>query len=481
MRNKINNYGKYLCCGLVLLMFASCNDWLDVEPKSQVKDKDLYSSESGFKEALAGVYSIMTQEYLYGKELTFGMLGVLAQEWDNLPTDYTADKDYKYENTKPEVRIDSVWNGLYNAVANANKLLEEIDGKKSVFSGVNYDVIKGEALALRAFLHFDLLRLFGASYAENPDKMAIHYVTAYTPETFPQRTVKEVVGKVLEDLGASLEYLKNDPIYTGKTVTETDDNGYLLHRQVHLNYYAVKGLQARVYLYKKDYANAASCASEVIESGKFEWVKQSNLTDEKMADLSFSTEHLFALNVVTLGSRAEKYFSGSNSVFAVSESTLLGYYESAQDYRYLYQFKTGTGLSNTLRYLKKYDQLEGNGTTAWPASYRNKMPLLRLSEMYYILAECRHYTSGDVLAALNEVRHHRGVADLGEADVTDFDAVLLSEFRKEIIGEGQLFFHYKRLNLPMIKGTDADVIGQGVYKLPMPKAELQNPGWVSNK
>ena len=154
MRNKINNYGKYLCCGLVLLMFASCNDWLDVEPKSQVKDKDLYSSESGFKEALAGVYSIMTQEYLYGKELTFGMLGVLAQEWDNLPTDYTDDKDYKYENTKPEVRIDSVWNGLYNAVANANKLLEEIDGKKSVFSGVNYDVIKGEALALRAFLHF---------------------------------------------------------------------------------------------------------------------------------------------------------------------------------------------------------------------------------------------------------------------------------------------------------------------------------------
>ena len=98
MRNKINNYGKYLCCGLVLLMFASCNDWLDVEPKSQVKDKDLYSSESGFKEALAGVYSIMTQEYLYGKELTFGMLGVLAQEWDNLPTDGSLPEGCIYAN-----------------------------------------------------------------------------------------------------------------------------------------------------------------------------------------------------------------------------------------------------------------------------------------------------------------------------------------------------------------------------------------------
>ena len=102
MRNRINNYGKYLCFSLVWLVFASCNDWLDVEPKSQVKDKDLFSSESGFKEALAGVYSIMTQECLYGKELTFGMLGVLAQEWDYQPTDYNDDKDYKYENTRPE-------------------------------------------------------------------------------------------------------------------------------------------------------------------------------------------------------------------------------------------------------------------------------------------------------------------------------------------------------------------------------------------
>lgn len=481
MRYRMNFYGKYLCFSLVVLMFASCNSWLDVEPKSQVKDKDLYSSESGFKEALAGVYSIMTQEYLYGKELTFGMLGVLAQEWDYEPSEYADDKLYKYESTKPEVRIDSIWCGLYNAIANANKLLEEIDAKQSKFTGVNYEVIKGEALALRAYLHFDLLRVFGASYAEKPDKMAIPYVTAYTSDVFPQRTVTEVIGKVLEDLTTASEYLKNDPMYTGKAVTETDDNGYLLNRQVHLNYYAVKGLMARVYLYKKDYTNAARCASEVVESGKFEWVEQANLTNENMADVSFSTEHLFALNVVTLGNRAEKYFSGSSSFFAMDEATLLDYYGSAQDYRYLYQFKSGTGLSSTMRYIKKYDQLEGDGTTAWPASYRNKMPLIRLSEMYYILAECRHYTSGDALGALNEVRRHRGVADLGESDVADFGATLLAEFRKEVVGEGQLFFYYKRVNAESVKRTDADMVGMGLYKLPLPKTELQNPGWVSNK
>ena len=50
---------------------------------------------------------------------------------------------------------------------------------------------------------------------------------------------------VLVDLGNAAEYLKSDPIYTGKAIAETTDNGYLMNRQVHLNYYAVKGLMAR--------------------------------------------------------------------------------------------------------------------------------------------------------------------------------------------------------------------------------------------
>lgn len=55
--------------------------------------------------------------------------------------------------------------------------------------------------------------------------------------------------------------------------------------------------------------------------------------------------------------------------------------------------------------------------------------MIRLPEMYYILAECRHHTSGDVLGALNEVRRHRGVTELSESDLVNFDALLLSEFR----------------------------------------------------
>lgn len=91
-----------------------------------------------------------------------------------------------------------MWCGLYNAIANTNKLLEEIEGKESMFTGINYDMIKGEALALRGFLHFDLLRLFGASYAENPKKAAIPYVTAYTSNIYPQDSVGGVIRRCWE-------------------------------------------------------------------------------------------------------------------------------------------------------------------------------------------------------------------------------------------------------------------------------------------
>ena len=123
----MKKFTKILLIGCLLVM-VSCNNWLDVDPKSQVKDKDLFASEMGFKEALSGVYSLMTKEGLYGKELTFGWLGVLGQEWTSVPYNYEDDQKYDFENAASEVRIDSVWTGLYNAIANANKLLKELEG-----------------------------------------------------------------------------------------------------------------------------------------------------------------------------------------------------------------------------------------------------------------------------------------------------------------------------------------------------------------
>ena len=221
----------------------------------------------------------MVSSATYAKEMTFGAMGVLAHEWVNYPSASYGDMpEYDYSGTVPTNITAAIWQNNYNAIANANNLLAHIDDNPSLFSRDNHDVIKGEALALRAFLHFDLLRCFGVSFAVNPDQPAIPYVTALTYHVFPQLTVREVAEAIGKDLDAAEALLKNsDPIVTGRTITESVDNGYLANRQLHLNYYAVKALQARLYMWTGDYQKAYDAACEVIDSKKFTWAKVTNL------------------------------------------------------------------------------------------------------------------------------------------------------------------------------------------------------------
>ncbi len=461
---------RHLYKGLLLVSMCvsltACNDWLDVQPKSQVEDTELFESESGFKEALAGVYSSMVSDDTYTKELMFGTIGILGQEWTDYSSTYTDLADYDYTTSTSESIIDGIWTTSYNSIANVNNLLEYIDDKKNLFSNDNYYIIKGEALALRAFLHFDLLRCFGVSYAVNSSMPSIPYCTTLTYSVYPQLTVKAVAESVEADLLEAEELLKVDPILTGEEITELDDNGYLMNRQVHLNYYAVKGLEARLYMWMQEYDKAAACAEVVIDSDVFEW---SDGDDMRLGyDYCFAPEQLFALNNVNLSTLFESYFTEDNSsAFSLNATNLLEYYDSnTDDYRYVYLFESGTtGDYVDYRYLLKYDD-----TTSDDDYYANKMPLIRLSEMYLILSECDYRNGGDGLDALNELRVARNVGELTTAP-SDYYTELVREYRREFIGEGQLFFLYKRLNRSSVIGSDADMVSEKAYTFPLPQSE----------
>lgn len=459
---------KGICAALLLAGATSCNDWLDVQPASQVEDTELFNSESGFKEALSGVYSSMVSDNTYTKELLFGMVGILGQEWDNYPSTYQDIVDYNYSTTTPTAMIAAIWSTSYNGIANVNNILQHIDDKRNLFSYDNYQIIKGEALALRAFLHFDLLRCFGVSYAQNPQMPSIPYCTELTYRVSPQLTVSEVAEHIEDDLLEAEELLKADPIYTGETITELIDNGYLMNRQVHLNYYAVKGLQARLYMWMQRYGDARRCAQEVIDSDIFPWTNAQSMQNGE--DYTCASEHLFGLNNVNLSTLADNYFNeeyNSASFSLVLSSLLSSYDNDTDDYRYLSWFQAGTGELVDNRYLTKY--YESSSTDSY---YQNKMPLIKISEMYLIVSECDYRETGNGLDALNELRLARN-ANTYETQPTDYYAELIREYRREFIGEGQLFFLYKRLNRPSIIGSDADAIGEKVYTFPLPLSETE--------
>ena len=165
-----------------------------------------------------------------------------------------------------------------------------------------------------------------------------------------------------------------------------------------------------------------------------------------------------------------------DSLFSMSYSGLLQLFENnTDDYRYLYLFSSGTGANLDKRYLAKY-----NTSTADDSYYRNKMVMIKLSEMYYILAECENHGGRSTMSSFNAVRKARGL-NLLTRDPSDFRSVMTADFRKEFIGEGQLFFYFKRMNVKNIPGSDKNLVEMRAYTFPIPDAEVDAANRENNR
>ena len=94
--NKIFKLTLFGAVGLTLL--ASCDDFLDVRPKSEKVENDQFSSAKGFEDAINGVYGSLQQTPLYGMDLLWGVNEVLSQDLQCTSGTMTAMATYDYSN-----------------------------------------------------------------------------------------------------------------------------------------------------------------------------------------------------------------------------------------------------------------------------------------------------------------------------------------------------------------------------------------------
>lgn len=105
--------------------------------------------------------------------------------------------------------------------------------------------------------------------------------------------------------------------------------------------------------------------------------------------------------------------------------------------------------------------------------------MIRKPEMYYYAAECynRLNEPKKAIQLLNEVRLARGLDikdNLPETLTKDaIEQEITKEWRKEYIGEGQMFYYYKRLGL-IIPNATAE--GDKAFILPLPRTEVDLGG-----
>ncbi len=481
------------------LGMSGCSDWLDVLPKTSVPETDLFEDEFGFKDALTGFYLKMGTTALYGKEMTFGYMDMLAGRYNHAPNMYDWETVYNYDGTYKSTK-NAFYTDLYNIIANINNFLFYLDANREVVkTPLYYETMKGEALGLRAFLHFDLLRMFGPVYAESPDGMSIPYRKSLDNIATSVLKASEVVENCLSDLHMADSLLTKCD--TKCFVQDPAVDAFLRLRQFRMNTYAVKAMLARVYCYKGDEeskAKALAYAKEVVESAAFP------LSESNSGDPMYIREHIFSLYIYEMKKVVDEVFVDVDysSILGIGQADLNVLYETttggASDIRVNQtEFESrkepnnGPGIKMVSL---KYNQSSYNGGySAETGVYggAEQMPLIRIPEMYYIVAECEPdaQASADYI---DKVRFARAIptgngignnsALMGGYDMPDIREgadrehtvrinELMKEYQKEFYGEGQLFYFYKRHNYRNFLLCPLNDV-RGKYQFPLHEDEI---------
>ncbi|MGS2761006.1 RagB/SusD family nutrient uptake outer membrane protein [Sinomicrobium sp. M5D2P9] len=470
----IRNIKHTVASLLFFTVLVSCSsDFLDIDPEQNVSAEKAITDVNTLQTAINGVYSKLQSSDYYGRSM-YVIPELMA---DNLALSTRNTGRYlDYDGfvvSKEDTFADGLWNKLYEVIVNASKAIDGGEKLETVSAEQReqIDQLVGEAHALRALAHFDLVRLFAQpyNYTANADHPGVPVISrSEDNEISPARhTVKEVYDQVNLDLAVAME-----------KITALRKNGRFTS-------YAVKALAARAYLYQDDYANAIKYSTEVIGDGDYSLISNTNYADIWAEE--FNSESIFEI-VNTIADNAGTnglghYFDPGGYADALVTPDLFHLYDS-NDVR-LETIKEGakTGAEEEALFVYKFPR----GT-----SRDDNIRILRLAEQFLIRAEAYAKTGKDTEARADLMkildRAAPGVTAVNESGDALVDRIIL-ERRKELAFEGHRLFDLNR-NKKDVRIIQSENSIEASYPndkfiLPIPLNELnanpdiapQNPGY----
>lgn len=475
---------KYILISISIIaciLLSSCgNGWLDdAEPRTGTSTEEAIKRLEDAQYALNGLYYTLRQYEYYGARFTY-YGDVTADDMQAYSSSKRCGKYYLFT-LNNETTPSNFWDMPYKLIRNIHDVLNSIgnidqtnftDAQKAQVRDV-----RGQALAMRAMAHFDLVKLHGNPYTkDNGASLGVPIITAkYDYDYFPKRnTVAEVYNQViLKDLEESLNYLGTDK-KSGK-----------------LNKYGAWLLLARAYLYMNNNDKAYEEATKLITEAESKGYKLWSRDEYPTIWSKENTSELFLELVVKAeeGSSSKEMIgylmweSGYKDI--ILTSSFVSFIDKDQeDIRRTVITKVGSR-----NYLLKYPGNDGENPT-----YAN-IPVLRLSEAYLIAAEAavKESDNPNALKYLNAIVERANPTKTVTGSVT-LDRVL-DERRKELVGEGHRFFDIMR-NDKRVERTgsshlsalkdEAKSFDRDYFKtlLAIPKGEMdanpnmkQNPGY----
>lgn len=451
---------------LATILFVSSCNILDQESPNDVSDELVFNNEDGANAALIGLYNTLQSRDYYG-----GYYPLVADLYSDVGTaggfdNVSLDEINILEVTTSNIITENIWLSIYQTIAVANAIIDRVDKVTDAdFSQEEKDHIKGQAYAIRALAHFDLLRMFGEHWNTGSAFGIPVVTTVQKPGDIVERsTVQATYTAIINDLNqASALILADD-------------------RSVNfMNPVAVKALLARVQLYAGNKAGAIATAEQVISEGSFSLTDSETfnsiytspfISDESLFQVTFDVQNRSAFNATTY-SRPEAL---RTEVLFLAESGLAEFFSKRPDdiRAGLFDFE-----ENDVSILPdgRTQKYRGEETRDNPAY------VIRMAEVYLILAEAKGLSGGG-LNDLNTVRTNRGMQALGNtiSGENAFKEIVLNERKAELAFEGTRMFDLAR------SGKTEDILGIESYRaiFPIPLREIiatgnrikQNPGYA---
>ncbi len=433
MKNRL----KYIPL-LGTLLLTGC---LDLQPRSEIGEGDFYKNDAEVNVGVVSCYN--------------GLHAGLDNEWKltDLRTDVSrvrsrssgtaVNKDLMSldESTlyASHVEVETYWNNVYHNIARCNTILRE-STLEVVVNDAARKQYQGEALFIRSYHYFNLVRLFG------PVFLVTERISAQEARQYDRSSVEDVYAQIISDLRQIVDEDLLPDVYPTEAGRVTS--------------WAAKTLLAKVYLTRGELAEA----KKLLESVK----GSSHDLVPDYADI-FSTENemneeiIFAVRYksgnVGLGNPFGNYFAALNSGSILINSDGLG-----QNYPTVTLMKAyeanGTDARKAATVEEGYDDpvkgyVEDYYVTKYlaPVSVKNDgekdFPVLRYADVLLMLAEIEN-EQGNLSAALgylNQVRRRAGVEELSLADVGNKHALFLAlenERFVEFAYENQRFFDLVR-------------------------------------
>lgn len=470
---------------LAVLTFSlsSCEKLLDIKPSKEVASDELLKTRKGYESALAGMYYDMSKLNLYGSNLQFGLMDVLAGYWDISSSEhrYYRLRDYNYASMNGTV--EAFWAPMYKVIFNANNIINKLEAQSSL--SIDEKIILGEALGIRSQIHLDIFRLYGPVIKqEGLTANAPPYRKVMNAKVEPFIPAADFLNFLIEDLNKAAALLENDPILTnggvrnGNPAGAINYNSLLDRRRIRFNVNAASALLARVYQLLDNPEKAREYALKTLEKTDAKFVTTTDLNQSVTADIRLTKEIIFGLYARNHYEETRGQFGIDGANVIVSSSYYVNYdqmngfiYTILGDYRRNRWFQNSLNYTVFTRYAKAPEAQEAF------LAYRPEISLISLSELHYIIAESYMQSAPEkTMEYLNIVLKNRGATSL--LDVTGATPEtakkeLIKEARRQYFGEGQLFFLLKRLFLDIDRSeTSSTKAALDIYKLLIPKREL---------